>query len=369
MLGLSLGATAQHSFTVKGVAPVIDNGKRVYLVYQKNGKEYIDSCKINRGAFFFKGDVDKTGFADLAFKNEKGKMAPIISLYLEKGKINVSTRDDLVNGTPVNNKWGKYLKSVNGLKRQSMHIYEEALDIWQNRFQKVIKEGGRPTKQDTLAINKASNDQEMIDNEVRDLSIRFIKEHLDDPTPSKLIREYYREFSLDDADNIIEQASPALKETAEFKKMKDYFDGIHRGAVGANYTDLTMDDPQGNKLSLSDIIGKHKLVLVDFWASWCGPCLREMPNVIKAYEKYKDKGLEIIGVSFDSKKESWVASIEKQQLKWPQMSDLKGWGCAASGTYGIYAIPASLLIDENGIIIAKDLRGDKLDKKLSELLD
>jgi len=144
---------------------------------------------------------------------------------------------------------------------------------------------------------------------------------------------------------------------------------MHRSAVGVKYTDLEMLSPEDKPMKLSDYVGKHRLVMVDFWASWCGPCLREMPHVKEAYEKYHAKGLEIVGVSFDSKKDNWVKSIEKQQLKWPNMSDLKGWKCAASSVYGIKGIPASLLIDQNGIIVGSNLRGDDLINKIAELLD
>ena len=137
---------------------------------------------------------------------------------------------------------------------------------------------------------------------------------------------------------------------------------------GLMYKELTMEDLNGKQVKLSDWVGKGKYVFVDFWASWCGPCRKEMPNVVEAYNRYKDKGLEIVGVSFDSNKLQWSAAVEKLGMTWPQMSDLKGWECAAAKVYGIRSIPSNILIDPQGKIVAMDLRGSKLQTVLAELI-
>ena len=134
------------------------------------------------------------------------------------------------------------------------------------------------------------------------------------------------------------------------------------------YTDICLPGPQGQMVKVSDYVGKNKLVLIDFWASWCGPCIGELPNVVKAYELYHDKGLEIVGVSLDKDKASWLAAIEQTGQKWPQMSDLKGWDCEGAALYGIQSIPANVLINEQGEIVARDLRGDFLLKEVESRL-
>ena len=134
------------------------------------------------------------------------------------------------------------------------------------------------------------------------------------------------------------------------------------------YTDFKLSTPEGAEKSLSELVKGHKLVLVDFWASWCGPCRMEMPNVVKAYEQYKDKGLQIVGVSFDNDMTKWKEAISKLNMTWPQISDLKGWDCAAGRIYQINSIPSTMLIDETGKIIAKDLRGEELIEKIGEIL-
>ena len=134
------------------------------------------------------------------------------------------------------------------------------------------------------------------------------------------------------------------------------------------YTDISLPGPQGQTVKVSDYVGKNKLVLIDFWASWCGPCMGEMPYVVKAYEMFHDKGLEIVGVSLDKDKASWLAAIEQTGQKWPQMSDLKGWDCEGAALYGIQSIPANVLINEQGEIVARDLRGDALLKEIESRL-
>ena len=134
------------------------------------------------------------------------------------------------------------------------------------------------------------------------------------------------------------------------------------------FVDISLPGPQGQMVSLKDYVGQHKLVLLDFWASWCGPCIRELPYVVKAYDRYHAKGLEIVGVSLDKDKASWLAAIEQTGQKWPQMSDLKGWDCLGAQFYGIQSIPANVLIDEHGKILARDLRGDALLEEIESRL-
>lgn len=139
---------------------------------------------------------------------------------------------------------------------------------------------------------------------------------------------------------------------------------FEEGRVAPDFTQLT---PEGESLSLSDLRGKY--VLIDFWASWCGPCRRENPNVVRMYDTYKDKGFEILGVSLDRDKGRWLAAIEKDQLTWQHVSDLKGWSNAVAQQYSIRSIPRTILLDPEGRIIAKNLRGASLEAKLQELFD
>ena len=142
-----------------------------------------------------------------------------------------------------------------------------------------------------------------------------------------------------------------------------------RLAIGKPFVDIKMPTPDGTEIALSDYAGKDKYVLIDFWASWCGPCRRANPHVVKLYKKYKDKGFEIVGVSFDRAKTEWVNAIEADALTWPQMSDLKYWQSEGAKLYSVNSIPYTVLLDKDGTILDKGLQPDELEKKLAELIE
>lgn len=142
---------------------------------------------------------------------------------------------------------------------------------------------------------------------------------------------------------------------------------VRATAIGETAPDINLSTPDGKNISLSSLRGK--VVLVDFWASWCGPCRKEMPNVVKAYAKFKEKGFEILGVSLDSDKDRWVEAIAKDGITWPQVSDLRKWESQVVRQYNIQGIPYTVLVDKEGKILAKNLRGEDLEKKLTEVLD
>lgn len=141
-----------------------------------------------------------------------------------------------------------------------------------------------------------------------------------------------------------------------------------RTAVGQQYTDLAMPGPDGKTVKASDYVGKNRYTLIDFWASWCGPCRAEMPNVVKAYDLYHAKGFEVVGISFDNNKDAWVKALTQLKMPWPQMSDLKGWDCAAAPLYNVKGIPANVLVDQSGKIVAKNLRDKDLLDTLEKLM-
>ena len=139
--------------------------------------------------------------------------------------------------------------------------------------------------------------------------------------------------------------------------------------VGQRFIDVQSKDANGKTHKLSQYAGKGKWVLLDFWASWCGPCQEEMPNVIDAYNKFHGKGFEIVGISLDEDKDEWLGAVEGWGMPWIQLSDLNGWKCKAAQKYGIDGVPTSFLIGPDGVIEACDLRGDELSEFLSSVLN
>ena len=169
---------------------------------------------------------------------------------------------------------------------------------------------------------------------------------------------------LEVIEKMYESLTPRIKNAYLGRKLKASIDNIKKASVGNIAPDFTLQIPDGKSVSLIDYRGKY--VLLDFWASWCGPCLREVPNVKKVYDKFHDKGFEILSVSLDDKKDNWVDAIKKNDLNWVHVSSLQGWSCPVAKLYNVSGVPAMLLIDKEGKIIATKLRGELLMEKVAE---
>lgn len=195
----------------------------------------------------------------------------------------------------------------------------------------------------------------------------FIQQH-----PKSIVSAYvlYRDFSYrltpEEIQHNIGLLDASLHSSPYVKVLQELIPVLQQVEVGAKAPDFSALDSAGNTVKLSEHFGKY--LLVDFWAAWCGPCRRENPHVVAAYKKYRDKGFDVFGVSLDKNKESWIKAIKDDALVWTQVSDLAFWNSAPAKLYGVRAIPANFLIDPNGIIVARNLRGEALEQKLAELL-
>ncbi len=279
---------------------------------------------------------------------------------VENGNISFKAQKDSlsyarVKGTPQNDSFTVYLEELRTLSSMSRSMNED--------FRRANDAG------DSAAMDALREEYMELQERGKTFELDFVREN-----PSALISALVLEKLLlaksvpvKKASTLFETFSDEIKSTQPGKRLTELLKTAKATAVGERAPEFSGPSPDGSELVLNEV--KGKLTLIDFWAAWCKPCRMENPNIVSVYQKYKDKGFDVLGVSLDRKREDWLAAIESDGLDWNHISNLQYFQDPIAKLYNINAIPAAFLIDENGVIVAKDLRGAALEEKVAELLN
>lgn len=347
---LILQAQHKKDFLITGKIKSIPEGSSVILL-GFNGTDTLTQTKVENGVFVLKGSVPNIDARIILFPSQQRRMV----LFMGNDTVNIkgsSESDVVITGSPINLDYEEFLYDVKPLN--------DFVDYYRNQMMSATSQGLHDSA--VIELNTAYN---MYQNAID----RFIARKKSSPVTALLLAYSYDTDPNRDVlllEKRYNQLDTFALQTQFAKNLANVIKQDKIGAVGTQSVDFTQADTAGKKVSLSQFKGKY--VLVDFWASWCRPCRMENPNVVAAYNKYKAKNFTILSVSLDQEKNNWLQAIHADNLTWTHVSDLKQFQNAVAELYHITEIPQNILIDPSGKIVGRNLRGDALEQKLSEIL-
>ncbi|MDZ7607101.1 MAG: TlpA disulfide reductase family protein [Cyclobacteriaceae bacterium] len=343
------------AYTIDATIRGIDDSTSIFLYVRNEGEmKILDTVALKDSKAQFTGVVDSP---EMMYLNI-GTTNKAINLFVENAKIQISVHADSLDKAVVTG--SKTQDDFMAFKTALEPIEQRSNDLNQ-RYQVAMASG------DTAAIRQIQIDADQLYPDQNAAITSFISDKNASFLTPYIIRNYLVfEMEVGQLDSMLSKLDTTVHRSPDYKFLADRVAVMQKVALGQPALDFALNDPAGTPVAISSFKGKY--LLIDFWASWCGPCRRENPNVVQLYNDFNEKGFEIIGVSFDDDREKWLKAIDDDKLTWAHVSDLQGWGCEAGKLYAVNSIPATVLLNREGIIIAKNLRGDALRKKLEELL-
>ncbi|MGM0933408.1 MAG: redoxin domain-containing protein [Bacteroidota bacterium] len=358
---ITISCQDDQGYSIKGTAEGIEDGKMVYIseIQNPNSRpERIDSTQIKDGKFELDlAEVENSNLSFLEIEGLDGNVIYIsenqpISFEIYKD----SLRTSQIKGGKENQTLVSYLDHLKETNKKVGEGRQEMQQAFQQRDSTQLR-----------ILQEA--EAELMDND-KVFKKKMVKENPDSFVSVMILLDMMnmKSFPVNEIKELYEGLDESVKQSSIAKSLEQKLESESAVAIGSKAPNFTAPNPEGEELSLEDIRGK--VTLIDFWAAWCKPCRVENPNIVKIYEKYHDKGLEIIGVSLDrpNQRDKWLQAIEDDKLPWHQVSNLEFWNEPVAQQYGIRSIPAAFILDEDGIIVARDLRGQDLENKIAELL-
>ena len=353
-----LYACKEHTgYTIKGKLADAEGTKLVLMTMTADSELIIDSCIVKKGTFEMKGHVAYPEYCGL-YVGDNGPVGimvenAVIDVTIDMEKI----QESKVTGSIENDLFASFNSKMGEFEKDARTINDNYMSL-------RLSDGADVDKEKEYIARM---------NQIRDQRIGYMKQFAKE-NPNRIITAIIVDRNLsyyilpEELATYADGFDAKNSQSTWVRSIKEKADAARLLATGQPFIDITMPAPDGTEIALSDYAGKGKYVLIDFWASWCRPCRMANPHVVKMYNEYKDKGFEIVGVSFDKDKAEWIKAIEDDALAWPQMSDLMFWQSKGARLYSVSAIPHTILLDKDGKILAKDLQPDELEKKLADLL-